>query len=94
MSAIALLIWLSVTAEAQLANSAAIDGYLEQAVSTTKIPGIVALVVDNESVLYNAAVGKQNVMAEIPMSMDTLFNIASMTKPVAATATAIMMLID
>jgi len=92
MSAIALLILLSVTAEAQLANSAAIDGYLEQAVSTTKIPGIVALVVDNESVLYSAAVGKQNVMAEIPMSMDTLFNIASMTKPVAATA--IMMLIE
>ncbi len=92
ISAIAILATFSVTAQSQLTNSAAIDGYLEQAVSKTKIPGVVALVIDNENVLYSAAVGKQNVTAEIPMSMGTLFNIASMTKPVAATA--IMMLVE
>ncbi len=92
ISAIAILATFSVTAQCQLTNSAAIDAYLEQAVSKTKIPGVVALVIDNENVLYSAAVGKQNVTAEIPMSMGTLFNIASMTKPVAATA--IMMLVE
>ena len=92
ISAIAILATFSVTAQSQLTNSAAIDAYLEQAVSKTKIPGVVALVIDNENVLYSAAVGKQNVTAEIPMSMGTLFNIASMTKPVAATA--IMMLVE
>lgn len=92
ISAVAILASFSVTAQSQLTNSAAIDGYLEQAVSKTKIPGLVALVIDNENVLYSAAVGKQNVTAEIPMSMGTLFDIASMTKPVAATA--IMMLVE
>jgi len=92
LTAIALLASVTVTAHSQLNNSAAIDDYLEQVVSTTKIPGVVALVVDNENVLYSAAFGKQNATAEIPMSMGTLFNIASMTKPVAATA--IMILVE
>ena len=92
LTAIALLASVTVTAQGQLNNSAAIDDYLEQAVSTTKIPGVVALVIDNENVLYSAAFGNQNATAEIPMSMGTLFNIASMTKPVAATA--IMMLVE
>lgn len=93
MSATALLASsTTVSAQRQLTNSAAIDSFLEQAILKTKIPGVVALVIDNENVLYSAAFGKQNVMAEIPMSMDTLFNIASMTKPVAATA--IMMLVE
>ncbi len=92
MSAIAPLASFTVTAQGQLNNSAAIDDYLEQAVLTTKIPGVVALVINNENVLYSAAFGQQNTTAEIPMSMGTLFNIASMTKPVAATA--IMMLVE
>ena len=91
MSAIAPLASFTVTAQGQLNNSAAIDDYLEQAVLTTKIPGVVALVINNENALYSAAFGQQNTTAEIPMSMGTLFNIASMTKPVAAIA--IMMLV-
>lgn len=78
--------------EAQLSNTAEIDAYLEQAVATTKIPGLVALVVDDENVLYSASVGQQNAAAGVPMAMDTIFNIASMTKPVAATA--VMMLVE
>ncbi len=92
MSAIAPLASFTVTAQGQLNNSAAIDDYLEQAVLTTKIPGVVALVINNENVLYSAAFGQQNTTAEIPMSIGTLFDIASMTKPVAATA--IMMLVE
>lgn len=92
LSVTVLLGALSLTAQGQLNNSAAIDDYLEQAVLSTKIPGVVALVIDNESVLYGAAFGQQNVAAEIAMSMDTIFRIASMTKPVAATA--VMMLVE
>jgi CubicO group peptidase (beta-lactamase class C family) len=86
------LIALPVPVPAELANSAAIDAYLEQAVTTTKIPGIVALAVDKDGMIYGRAVGRRNVADDIPMSMDTIFNIASMTKPVATTA--IMMLVE
>ena len=83
---------LSLAAQAQLRNATEIDAYLEQTVATTEIPGIVALVVDGDEVLYSAAVGQRNVAENEPMSLDTLFNIASMTKPIAATA--IMMLVE
>lgn len=79
-------------ASAEVRNAAAIDAYLDQAVATAKIPGIVALVADTEGVIYTHATGRQNVAANVPMAMDTIFNIASMTKPIAAAA--IMMLVD
>lgn len=77
---------------AQLQSAAEIDDYLEQVVRTTKIPGVVAIVVDRNSVIYSGTFGFQNVGADIPMSLDTLFEIASMTKPIAATA--IMILVE
>lgn len=69
-----------------------IDSYLERAVQITKIPGLVAIVVDSDGFTYSGSFGHQNVAADIPMSVDTLFHMASMTKPIAATA--IMMLIE
>lgn len=87
-----LLTTLDVGVSAQLGNSAEIDSYLRNAVQTTKIPGLVAIVVDSDGITYSASFGHQNVAADIPMSVDTLFNIASMTKPIAATA--IMMLVE
>lgn len=92
ISAVAILASFSVTGQCQLTNSVAIDRYLEQAVSKTKIPGVVAHVIDHKNVLYGCAIGLQYVTAEIPMSMSTLFKIASMTKPIAAAA--IMMLVE
>jgi CubicO group peptidase (beta-lactamase class C family) len=76
----------------ELANSAAIDAYLDRAVAETKIPGLVALVVDDDGVLYSHTAGLRDVAGGTPMSLDTIFNIASMTKPVAVAA--IMMLVE
>jgi CubicO group peptidase (beta-lactamase class C family) len=70
----------------------AIDAYLAQAVERTQIPGLVAMVADADGVLYAGAFGKQNVTAEVPMSLDTIFRIASMTKPV--TSVGVVMLIE
>ena len=53
---------------------------------------LVALVVDKDQVIYRAALGRRNVAADEPMTMNTIFNLASMTKPVATTA--IMMLVE
>jgi len=43
-------------------------------------------------VLYNEASGKSSTLRNTPMTKDTIFNMASMTKPV--TSVAIMMLVD
>ena len=77
---------------AEVENAAAIDAYLQTAVETTKIPGIVALAVDRDGVIYEHAVGLRDAANGVPMSMDTIFNIASMTKPVAVAA--IMLLVE
>ena len=75
-----------------MSNRAEIDTYLQQAVQRTKIPGLVALAVDRDDVIYSVAVGRRNVAADEPMTLDTIFSLASMTKPVAATA--LMMLVE
>jgi CubicO group peptidase (beta-lactamase class C family) len=80
------------TAQNRLLTSAEIDAYLTTVVRDTRIPGIVALVVDADRVVYTGAFGKQNVGAGLPMATDTIFRIASMTKPV--TSVAVMMLVQ
>ena len=69
---------------------AAIDRMFQAAVDTGEIPGVVAAVMNKDQTLYLGAFGKQDVARGVPMSKDTLFRIASMTKPV--TSVGIMML--
>lgn len=79
-------------AQNRLATSAAIDSYLSDAIRETHIPGIVALVADADRILYTGAFGRQDVGNDIPMATDSIFRIASMTKPV--TSVAVMMLVQ
>jgi CubicO group peptidase (beta-lactamase class C family) len=79
-------------AQDRLPGSAAVDAYLAGVVRDTRIPGIVALVVDADRVVYKGAFGRQNVAAGVPMADDSIFRIASMTKPV--TSVAVMMLVQ
>jgi CubicO group peptidase (beta-lactamase class C family) len=76
----------------RLPTGAAIDAYLTSVVRETRIPGIVALVVDADGVVYTGAFGRQDVAAGVPMAADSIFRIASMTKPV--TSVAVMMLVQ
>jgi CubicO group peptidase (beta-lactamase class C family) len=87
-----LLLFGPALAAQELANSTAIDEYLDQAVAQTKIPGLVALVVDKDGDLYSHTAGLMDDAGGTPMSPDAIFNIASMTKPVAVAA--IMMLVE
>jgi CubicO group peptidase (beta-lactamase class C family) len=57
-----------------------------------QIAGAVALVVRHGKVAYCSAEGMQDVEANIPMSPESIFRIASMTKPI--TSTAVMILAD
>ena len=88
--ALALAPWAA--AQNRLPGSAEIDAYLSSVVRDTRIPGIVALVVDADRVVYAGAFGRQNVAAGVPMATDSIFRIASMTKPV--TSVAVMMLVQ
>ena len=75
-----------------VSSAAAIDRMFQAAVDKGEIPGVVAAVVNKDQILYLKAFGKQDVARGIPMSTNTLFRIASMTKPV--TSVGIMMLYE
>jgi len=74
------------------AGKAAISKRLTDAVSRGDTPGVVALVVDREGVIYQGAAGQADVAHNVAMPVNAIFNIASMTKPV--TSVAIMMLAE
>ena len=69
-----------------------IDAYLESAVASGRVPKAVAIVANREGVIFEGAYGKQNFGDDIDASMGSLFNLASMTKPV--TSVAVMMLAE
>jgi methyl acetate hydrolase len=71
---------------------AAIDRMFQAAVDQAEIPGVVAAVTNKDQILYLKAFGLQDVAKGVPMSNNTLFRIASMTKPV--TSVGIMMLYE
>jgi len=73
-------------------GTAALSTFLKQATDRGDVPGVVVAVVDKNGVLYNEAFGKSSTARNTPMTNDTIFNMASMTK--AITSAAIMQLVD
>ena len=74
------------------AGKAALSRQLSEAVARGDTPGVVALVVSPDAVLYEGAAGKLDLAHNIAMPVNAIFNIASMTKPI--TSVAIMMLVE
>ncbi len=68
-----------------------IDAAVEAAIKRGDCPGAVVVVVHNDVVVYRKAFGKRD--ADAAMTADTLFDMASVTKPVA-TATSVMILVE
>ena len=73
-------------------GKAALSRQLSTAVTRGDTPGVVALVVSPNDVLYEAAAGKLGVAHDVAMPVNAIFSIASMTKPV--TSVAIMILFE
>jgi methyl acetate hydrolase len=73
-------------------DAATIDRMFQAAVDKGEIPGVVAAVTNRNQVVYLKAFGKQDVARNVPMSTDSVFRIASMTKPV--TSLGLMMLYE
>ncbi len=74
------------------AGKAALSHQINSAVGRGDVPGVVALIVGREGVLYEGAAGKLDVAHDVAMPGNAIFSIASMTKPV--TSVAIMMLVE
>jgi methyl acetate hydrolase len=73
-------------------KGAGIDAALAGVVERKDVPGVVALITDRRRVLYQGAFGVADVSSGRALSADTIFRIASMTKPI--TSLAAMQLIE
>src|SRR3984885_12761345 len=74
------------------AGLAAIGPMLEGVVRAGDLSGVVSLVWRKGEIVQLDTVGKRDIANDLPMQRDTLFRIASMTKPV--TSVAAMMLVE
>ena len=69
-----------------------IDQVLQEAVAEKKLPAVVAMVSVADKVTYQGASGKRDTAKNIPITVDSIFRIASMTKPI--TSVAVMQLVE
>ncbi len=73
---------------------AAIDRAVDEALASRKMPGCVVLIGRHGKIVFEKAFGLRQVQPEpLPMTCDTVFDLASLTKPVA-TATSVMILAE
>ncbi len=72
----------------------AVDAIIQQAIRDRNIPGVVLVVGHNGKVMYRKAYGSRALEPRRePMTLDTIFDMASLTK-VIATTTAVMQLME
>jgi CubicO group peptidase (beta-lactamase class C family) len=83
---------LTLLAKSSSNSSAPIDQVLRGAIGPKKLPGIVAMVANREGVSYQGAAGERDTLQHTPMTLDSIFRIASMTKPI--TSVAVMQLVE
>jgi D-alanyl-D-alanine carboxypeptidase len=73
------------------AAGARVDAYMAAEMASRHIPGASIAVVRDGAVVYSASYGKANVELSAPVTHDSVFKLASLTKPF--TAIAILMLV-
>jgi CubicO group peptidase (beta-lactamase class C family) len=83
---------LSAAGELRAAETTPLASSVQPFVARQELAGAVMLVADREKVLAQEAVGWADVQGNKPMRVDTLFWIASQSKPI--TAAALMLLVD
>lgn len=81
-------------ADLDKAKLAEIDAAVKDAIRRGEVPGAVVVVLHADKIVYRKAFGNRSVKPEkVAMTTDTVFDLASLTKPIA-TATSIMILIQ
>jgi CubicO group peptidase (beta-lactamase class C family) len=79
-------------AAARVAGKAALDALVTREMRERAIPGVAVAVVENGVITLQGAYGVSNLETDTPMTTDSVFELASVTKPI--TATALMMLVE
>jgi D-alanyl-D-alanine carboxypeptidase len=69
-----------------------VDDYLKSEMTKRHIPGVSVAVIRDGKVILASSFGQANVELSVPVTPDSVFKLASVTKPF--TATAIMMLVE
>jgi methyl acetate hydrolase len=75
-----------------MSNTSSIDQVLRKAADSADVPGVVAVAATTDGPIYAGAFGKRALPSGAPMTLDSVFWIASMTK--AITSTAAMQLVE
>jgi uncharacterized protein YbbC (DUF1343 family) len=71
-----------------------IDGLVAEAIARGELPGAVVLAGRRDRIVFRRAYGSRAVLpSREPMTVDTVFDVASLTKPVA-TATSVLILVE
>jgi CubicO group peptidase (beta-lactamase class C family) len=70
-----------------------VDRLMQQAVSDNIFPGAVLLVSQEHTTLFFNAYGRANIFSNAAMTTETIFDLASLTKPLA-TSVAVMRLVE
>src|SRR5262249_40967959 len=71
-----------------------IDSVVRQALDRGQLPGAVVLVVHQGKIVFRKAYGRRSLQPVVEsMTVDTVFDLASLTKPLA-TATSLMLLLE
>ncbi len=68
----------------------ALGAFLNQTIADNLVPAVSVVIVNREQQLLLEAVGKRDAAKHVPLTSDSIFRIASMTKPI--TSMAVMML--
>jgi CubicO group peptidase (beta-lactamase class C family) len=69
------------------AGAGAIDALLDRVLADQRLVGAVVLILRDSQPFYSRAVGLADREARTPMAPDTIFRLASMTKPIVSVAT-------
>ncbi len=69
-----------------------IDKYIKHEMEVRSVPGLAFAVTENDRIMKEGAYGLANIETGSPVERDSVFEIASVTKPI--TATAVMMLVQ
>jgi D-alanyl-D-alanine carboxypeptidase len=92
MRILAFFLLITITANAQKTDTDAFDSYLQQHLQADSIPGMSFMVMHKGKVVKKSCFGFCNLENQVPASQETVYELASVSKPV--TATALMMLVE
>ena len=92
-SVVLFLILLAVQVKAQNFDSSPIDRVVEGGIAAKKFPGAVVIAGHNGHIIFHKAYGNRSLAPAEPMTEDTIFDLASLTK-VLATAPSVLQLYE